>query len=336
MSAVNNSVVTLAADKELRFGEIAQSDSKKHNTIKVTVNIENSAITAKQIRVGQTSNYLTDTANSYNRISFGPGTVLTLNQIYAYAYPAPTVTFDGVTIHYAGTGSNSFIGQNSGLKSDDVYEILSGGLTIDIPSGIPLVVDGNSSVLKGAGGITKTGAGSLTWNSLTSGSTVKRMLFTGPLVVTSGSWSSSLGYAASAFKAEGGNLTLSGALSASDVVLSATDGGTLTLSGANIADASPSLTVDSGGSTDYFSRDGHVSSYALDAFTLGEGASIGLDADAHRTHLRALRDRRRGEVHAQPADERHNASPREGGRRRRSRDDSHRSRRRLHVELLAV
>ena len=281
MSAVNNSVVTLAADKELRFGEIAQSDSKKHNTIKVTVNIENSAITAKQIRVGQTSNYLTDTANSYNRISFGPGTVLTLNQIYAYAYPAPTVTFDGVTIHYAGTGSNSFIGQNSGLKSDDVYEILSGGLTIDIPSGIPLVVDVNSSVLKGAGGITKTGDGSLTWNSLTSGSTVKRMLFTGPLVVTSGSWSSSLGYAASAFKAEGGNLTLSGALSASDVVLSATDGGTLTLSGANIADASPSLTVDSGGSTDYFSRDGHVSSYALDAFTLGEGASIGLDADAY-------------------------------------------------------
>ena len=169
MSAVNNSVVTLAADKELRLGEIAQSDSKKHNTIKVTVNIENSAITAKQIRVGQTNNYLTDTANSYNRISFGPGTVLTLNQIYAYAYPAPTVTFDGVTIHYAGTGSNSFIGQNSGLKSDDVYEILSGGLTIDIPSGIPLVVDGNSSVLKGAGGITKTGDGSLTWNSLTSG-----------------------------------------------------------------------------------------------------------------------------------------------------------------------
>ena len=33
MSAVNNSVVTLAADKELRFGEIAQGNSRKHKTI---------------------------------------------------------------------------------------------------------------------------------------------------------------------------------------------------------------------------------------------------------------------------------------------------------------
>ena len=280
LSAINNSVLTLAADKELRFGEITQGDSKTHKTIKVTVDVANSTITAKQIRLGQTNSYISDTANSFNKITFGPGTDLTLSQIYAYKYPTPTVTFDGATIHYAGTGSNSFIGQNGGLAGDDAYEILSGGLTIDIPSGKALAVDGNSSALKGEGGITKTGTGSITWNGVTSASTAKKMLFTGPLVVTEGLWSSSLGYSASTFRAEGGTLRLSGALSATDIVLAATDGGTLTLSGASLADASPSLTIASGGSTDYFTRDGRVSAYALDAFTLGEGASLDLDADA--------------------------------------------------------
>ncbi|MBP5227620.1 MAG: hypothetical protein J6336_09570 [Kiritimatiellae bacterium] len=268
---------SLSTSSEVRFGEIEQADGKKEKTLKVTVNVEDSAITAKQLRFGQTNNYLSDPANSYVSATFGPESELTVNQLYAYAYPAPTVTFNGATIHYAGTGSNSFIGQNSGL-SGDLYEILSEGLTVDIPSGKTLTVDGNSSAIKGVGGITKIGAGSIFWNNITSKGSQK-MLFTGPLVVTEGAWSSSLGYAATAFRAEGGNLTLSGALSSGNIAFSAADG-VLTLAGATITDAAPALTLASGGSTDYFTRDGAVATYTLDSFDLGEGAILDLDANA--------------------------------------------------------
>ena len=61
------------------------------------------------------------------------------------------------------------------------------------------------------------GAGDITWNTGRIGdSTTEPMTFTGPLVVSNGTWTSTLGYAASAFRADGGTLVLSGALSAAD------------------------------------------------------------------------------------------------------------------------
>ena len=105
-------------------------------------------------------------------------------------------------------------------------------------------------------------------------------MFTGALVAKGGTFVSSKGFTATAFKAEGGNLTLSGALSAANVALTATDGGTLTLSGATITDSAPDLTLAGGGTTDYFTRDITVGSYTFDSLTLGEGAVLDLDGNA--------------------------------------------------------
>ncbi len=280
----SNSEMAVPSGKNITFGGMEQANSKKHKTLKMTASVADSKITANQITIGQTTSYLNTPASSANTITFGSGADLTLyHQIYAYLYPQPSVKFNGATIHYAGaSGNKSFIGQNTAVTTD-IYEIQSGGLTIDIPSGVSLTTDDNSSALKGAGGITKTGAGSITWNNITGSSPTKKMTFTGPLVVSNGTWASTKDYAASAFRAEGGNLTLSGALSASSVVLSATDGGVLTLAGATITDDSPDLTLASGGTTDYFTRDGAVAAYTLDAFTLGAGGILSLDANATET-----------------------------------------------------
>ena len=280
----SNSEMAVPSGKNITFGGMEQVNSKKHKTLKMTASVADSKITANQITIGQTTSYLNTPASSANTITFGSGADLTLyHQIYAYLYPQPSVKFNGATIHYAGaSGNKSFIGQNTAVTTD-IYEIQSGGLTIDIPSGVSLTTDDNSSALKGAGGITKTGAGSITWNNITGSSPTKKMTFTGPLVVSNGTWASTKDYAASAFRAEGGNLTLSGALSASSVVLSATDGGVLTLAGATITDDSPDLTLASGGTTDYFTRDGAVAAYTLDAFTLGAGGILSLDANATET-----------------------------------------------------
>ncbi len=257
------------------------SDSRTVKSTKTDFAVTNSSIVIENGSIVCGANYSQWISNqdaSYVKAIFGPGSDLTLLQIYALPYPAPSVVFDGATIHYAGTGSNSFIGQNSGV-SGDIYELQSGGITVDIPSGMTLTIDGNSSAIKGEGGITKTGDGALVWNRITSSGSGMH-LFTGPLVVSNGTWTSSIGYAASAFRADGGTLVLSGTLSASDVELAATEGGTLTLTGADITDADPSLTLAGGGTTDYFTQDAVVASYSIGTLTLGPGAVLDLDADA--------------------------------------------------------
>ena len=277
----NGSVLTLPTDKELRFGEVTQANSKKHATLKVTAGITNSTITAKQVRVGLSTSYITDTGNSYNNVTFGPGTVLNVGQIYSYAYPAPTVVLDGVKINWLADKGDSIIGQNNGVTTR-IYTIGPNGLVINKESGYSRTeVSTMASALSGTGGITKTGPGDITWNTARVGSsTSEAMTFTGPLVVSNGTWTSSLGYAASAFKSNGGTLVLSGALSAANVALEATEGGTLTLAGAAITDSSPDMTLAGGGTTDYFTRDSAVTTYTLDSLTLGEGAVLDLDANA--------------------------------------------------------
>ena len=277
----NNSSLAAPSDKDIIFGGMEQANSKKHKTLNVTVSVTDSAITAKQIVFGQTSSYLSTPASSANNITFGSGATLNLyHQLYAYPYPAPTIKFNGATVNYLGGDATiSFIGQNTGVTTD-IYEIQSGGLTIDIPSGKSVTTDSNTSALKGSGGVTKTGGGSMTWNTITSKSPSGKMTFTGPLVVSNGTWTSTKEYAASAFKANGGTLVLSGALSAVNVSLEATDGGTLTLAGAAITDSSPDLTLAGGGTTDYFTRDNAVGTYTLNSLTLGPGAVLDLDANA--------------------------------------------------------
>ena len=278
---INNSVLTLPTTKELKFGEIARADNRSQKTIKVTAAITNSTITAKQIRVGQTNSYITDNGNSYNNITFGPGTVLNLGQVYSYAYPTPTVVFDGAKICWLADTGDSIVGQNDGVTKG-VYTIGPNGLVIDKQDGFDRTsVSSYAAALSGTGGITKTGPGDITWNNGNiGGSRSSPMTFTGPLVVSNGTWTSKLGYAATAFRADGGKLVLSGPLSAANVELAATEGGTLTLAGATITDVSPDVMLAGGGSTDYFTRDGVVDTYTLDSLTLWPGAVLDLDANA--------------------------------------------------------
>ena len=278
---LNNSSLTIPTNKELRFGEVSRDSSYKHKTLKVTAAITNSTITAKQVRIGQTSSYISDAANSFNKITFGPGTVLNVGQVYSYAYPTPTVVFDGAKICWNADAGDSIIGQNNGVTTS-IYTIGPNGLVIDKQSGYSRIeVSNMASALSGTGGITKTGPGNITWNNgRIGGSTTNPMTFTGPLVVSNGTWTSTLGYAASAFRADGGTLVLSGALSAENVAFAATEGGTLTLAGATVADASPDLELAGGGRTDYFTRDVTVGAYTLDSLTLGEGAVLDLDGNA--------------------------------------------------------
>jgi len=277
----NDSSLTLPTDKELRFGEVTQANSKKHATVKVTAAITNSTITAKQVRVGQTTSYISNTANSFNAITFGPGTVLNVGQVYSYAYPAPTIVLDGAKICWNADKGDSILGQNDGVPTG-VYTIGPNGIVIDKQNGFSRTeVSPYASALSGSGGITKTGPGNITWNyGNIGGNRSNPMTFTGPLVISNGTWTSKLGYAASAFRADGGTLVLTGPLSAANVELAATEGGTLTLAGATITDASPDVTLAGGGSTDYFTRDGVVGTYPLDSFTLGPGAVLELDANA--------------------------------------------------------
>lgn len=287
---VNNSVLTLDAinDKELRFGEVTAGNSQKVNYLKLTASITNSTITAKQIRIGQKNSYITDKANSFNKIIFGPGTVLNVGQVYSYAYPAPTVVLDGVKLCWMADKGDSILGQNNGVTTR-IYTIGPKGLVIDKQSGYSRTIVSNmASALSGSGGITKTGPGDITWNTARVGeSTIEPMTFTGPLVVSNGTWTSTLDYAACAFAVDGAcsKLALSGALSAANVLLSATDGGTLTLAGATIADSKPDLTLAGGGTTDIFSGDNTVATYTIGTLALGAdalltltGGGMGVDA----------------------------------------------------------
>ena len=277
---IRNESTLSVPNGNIRIGGTRKSANRKSNTLKVDFTVANSTMNiGKEILVGCThnaSNWLNYPENSYARVMFGPNADITCKQVFAYPNPSPSVTFDGATIHWI-EGGNSFIGHHEDLG--DIYTIESNGLTIDIPSGKTLTCDTNASSLKGEGGITKIGEGSITWNNVSTGGSAG-MTFTGPLVVSKGTWISILDYAASAFKANGGNLTLSGALSAEEVALEATDGGTLTLSGATITDTAPALTLAGGGTTDYFIRDAKVGTYTLDSLTLGEGAVLDLEADA--------------------------------------------------------
>ncbi|MBR4893729.1 MAG: hypothetical protein IKZ36_00850, partial [Kiritimatiellae bacterium] len=277
---IRNESTLSVPNGNIRIGGTRKSANRKSNTLKVDFAVANSTMNiGKEIFVGcshDVSNWLNYPENSYVRVMFGPNADITCKQVFANPNPSPSVTFDGATIHWI-EGGNCFIGHHENLG--DIYTIESNGLTIDIPSGKTLTCDKNSSSLKGEGGITKIGEGSITWNEVSKGGSAG-MTFKGPLVVSNGTWTSTLSYGASAFKANGGNLTLSGALSAEEVALEATDGGTLTLSGATITDTAPALTLAGGGTTDYFIRDAKVGTYTLDSLTLGEGAVLDLEADA--------------------------------------------------------
>ncbi|MBR2920125.1 MAG: hypothetical protein IKC27_02085, partial [Kiritimatiellae bacterium] len=164
---------------------------------------------------------------SYVKATFGKNSDITCKQFYADGNnPSPSVTFDGATFHWL-EGGNSFIGHN---KVGDIYTIAAGGLTVDIPKEKSLICDSNASSLKGEGGITKIGEGSITWNQVSSGGS-SGMTFTGPLVVSNGTWTSTLSYAATKFAVDGADstLALSGSLTAAAPDFSITAGGTLDL-----------------------------------------------------------------------------------------------------------
>ena len=277
-AVVQNGSILSVPNGQFRISGARKTGSYKPNTLKVDFAVTNSTIlVGKEIKIGvSNSGWLKDTASSYVKVIFGPGADITCKQLYAYANPSPSVILDGATLHWA-EGGNSFIGHNSALG--DIYSIGRFGLTVDIPSDKSLTCDQNASSLKGVGGITKIGEGAITWNQVSSNGS-QGMNFTGPLVVSNGTWTSSLGYAASAFRADGGMLALSGALSAANVSLAATGGGTLTLANATLVDVSPDMELASGGKTDYFTRDGKVDAYTLGALTVGGGAVLTLDADA--------------------------------------------------------
>ena len=256
----NGSTLSIPNGK-LRISGGRENESQAKNpakTAKVDFAVTNSTITVKdQIYIGSnisSSKWVTDAGNSYVHVVFGPGADITCNNIYAYKsiVSDSEVLFDGATLRKGGSDAN-FIGQNTGL-SGDIYTIGEGGLTIDIPSDQSFTAGSNMSVLKGAGGLTKIGAGSITVNSIVSSSSAKAMTFTGPLVVSNGTYSSSLTYAAMKFAVDGADstLALSGTLTAAAPDMAATDGGTLNL------------------------RTGSVVSRTVGAMTLGEGATLAI------------------------------------------------------------
>ena len=232
-SLENGSLISLSS------GDLQISGSKREErtvkTSKTDFSVIGSAIKVEngQIRLSHKKDWLSDEDNSYVNVLFGKGADITCRQIYALGkYPLPKVEFNGATIRYAGS-NKSFIGQDSSVPGD-IYTVGADGLTVDIPLGQALVCDSNSSALKGAengdGGIVKIGEGSITWDSITSSGSGKH-LFTGPLVVSNGTWSSSLSYAATAFAVDGATstLALSGELTAAAPDFSVTAGGTLDL-----------------------------------------------------------------------------------------------------------
>ncbi len=277
---VNGSRFEMTQSGNLGLG-MNKAHERKINTMKVDFAVTNSTVFVSngQIVMSGTDNaWISDTANSYVHAVFGPGADLTFKQIYANgSYPAPSAIFDGATIHWV-AGGNSFIGQTSSV-SGDIYEIQDKGLTVDIPEGGALSCDVNSSALKGDGGIVKIGKGSITWNKITSSGS-GRHLFTGPLIVSNGVWSSSVGYAASDFRVDGAGsrLALSGALESPALGFTATAGGTLDIAGATLADTTPELTLATGGSADY-STDGAVKTYTLGTLALGADTALKLTGD---------------------------------------------------------
>ena len=272
---INNSTLSCTRGG-LRISGTKQGTNKP-TTSKTDFAVTNSTINlpSGQIEIGTNNNpadWLGNVPDSYARVVFGPGSDITCKQIWADKSITPEIKFDGATIHWV-EGGASFIGHRDAIG--DVYTIQSNGLTVDIPFGKSLSCDPNASSLKGEGGITKIGAGTITWNQVSSGGSAG-MTFTGPLVVSNGTWTSTRGYAASAFKANGGTLALSGALSAANVALEATDGGTLTLSGATLTDTIPDLTLAGGGTTDFFTRDNAAATHTIGTLTLGESATLSL------------------------------------------------------------
>lgn len=249
---LNNGSTFAVTEGTLGIGRV--KGKEKTINMKIDFAVTNSAVVVSKGQIAfsnSTSGWVKDSANSYNRLSFGPGTEITTGQIYADgAYPTPSATFDGATIHWNGNNS-SFIGHTTAVG--DIYEIQSNGLTIDIPSGKSLTCDSNASSLRGEGGITKIGAGLITWNKVSSNGSAG-MTFTGPLVVSNGTYSSSLTYAATKFAVDGADstLALSGTLTAAAPDMAATDGGTLNL------------------------RTGSVVSRTVGAMTLGEGATLAI------------------------------------------------------------
>lgn len=258
---VKNGSTLSVPNGKLRISGGRENESQAKNpakTAKVDFAVTNSTIIVKdQIYIGSnisSSKWVTDAGNSYVHVVFGPGADITCNNIYAYKsiVSDSEVLFDGATVHKSGSDIN-FIGQNTGL-SGDIYTLGTGGLTIDIPSDQSFTAGSSMSVLKGAGGLTKIGAGSITVNSIVSSSSAKTMTFTGPLVVSNGTYSSSLTYAATKFAVDGADstLALSGSLTAAAPDMAATDGGTLNL------------------------RTGSVVSHTVGAMTLGEGATLAI------------------------------------------------------------
>ena len=252
---LNNGSTFAVTEGTLGFGRV-KGHEKKVN-IKIDFAVTNSSVVVSKgqmVIANSDSSWVKNMANSYIKAVFGPGSEITTGQIYVDGkYPTASVTFDGATIHWTGN-NRSFIGHATAVG--DVYEIQPNGLTIDIPSGKSLTCDQNASSLKGEGGITKIGDGSITWNNASSGGSAG-MTFAGPLVVSNGTWSSSLSYAATSFTVDGANsmLALSGTLPETSE-MSATQGGTLNL------------------------RTGSVVSRTLGTLTLGEGATLSLTGEA--------------------------------------------------------
>ena len=268
---MNNGSVFNVTQGTLCFGK-SKSHEKKVN-LKVDVAVTNSSIVVSKGQIVLSNNdnaWITDNAKSYVKVVFGPDSHITTGQIYADGiYPTPSVIFDGATIHWTGNNS-SFIGHRN--TAGDIYTIDSHGLTVDIPKGKALTCDSNASSLKGEGGITKIGEGSITWNKVSSGGS-SGMTFTGPLTVTEGTWSSSLGYASKVFNVSGKGsvLELSGALSADEINFNVSEGGLLKLTGATTPnDTAPDMSISAGGVLEDVSTEPRTFS----ALALGEGCAV--------------------------------------------------------------
>ncbi len=268
---MNNGSVFNVTQGTLCFGK-SKSHEKKVN-LKVDVAVTNSSIVVSKGQIVLSNNdnaWITDNAKSYVKVVFGPDSHITTGQIYADGiYPTPSVIFDGATIHWTGNNS-SFIGHRN--TAGDIYTIDSHGLTVDIPSGKSLTCDQNASSLKGEGGITKIGEGSITWNKVSSNGS-QGMTFTGPLVVSNGTWTSTLGYASRSFNVsgEGSVLELSGALSAEEVNFTVSEGGLLKLTGATTPnDTAPDMSISAGGVLEDVSTEPRTFS----ALALGEGCAV--------------------------------------------------------------
>ncbi len=273
-------VMTNRSELSISSGNLQLGSVKSNNeagspvkTSKTDLFVTNSIIKCEKgqiVLACSLDKWLSDWNNSYVRAVFGPNSEITTGQFYVNGqYPQSSVIFDGATIHWTGNNA-SFIGHTTAVG--DIYTIDSLGLTIDIPSGKSLTCDQNASSLKGEGGITKIGEGSITWNKVSSNGS-QGMTFTGPLTVTEGTWSSSLGYASKVFNVsgEGSVLELSGALSADEINFNVSEGGLLKLTGATTPnDTAPDMSISAGGVLEDVSTEPRTFS----ALALGEGCAV--------------------------------------------------------------